>query len=97
MEEAGLDGRVEVDSAGTGGCHEGDGADPRAVAVSMTSGDFDASDGGNGDGTRAVRAGLPELASLPPGAFLRATDGPSLPPRGSDHPGSVCEEPCDQG
>ncbi|MFR9794492.1 low molecular weight protein-tyrosine-phosphatase [Streptomyces sp. MS06] len=31
--EAGLDGRVEVESAGTGGWHEGDGADPRAVAV----------------------------------------------------------------
>lgn len=33
VEEAGLDGLVEVDSAGTGGWHEGDGADPRAVAV----------------------------------------------------------------
>ncbi|PWI12435.1 protein tyrosine phosphatase [Streptomyces sp. NWU339] len=31
--EAGLDGTVEVDSAGTHGWHEGDGADPRAVAV----------------------------------------------------------------
>ena len=31
--EAGLDGRVEVDSAGTGGWHEGDGADPRTVSV----------------------------------------------------------------
>ncbi|MFJ5729214.1 low molecular weight protein-tyrosine-phosphatase [Streptomyces paradoxus] len=31
--EAGLDGQVEVDSAGTGGWHEGDGADPRTVAV----------------------------------------------------------------
>ncbi|GHD32841.1 low molecular weight protein-tyrosine-phosphatase [Streptomyces violarus] len=31
--EAGLDGPVEVDSAGTGGWHEGDGADPRTVAV----------------------------------------------------------------
>lgn len=33
VEEAGLDGLVEVDSAGTGGWHEGDGADPRTVAV----------------------------------------------------------------
>ncbi|MFE9766769.1 low molecular weight protein-tyrosine-phosphatase [Streptomyces sp. NPDC005808] len=33
MEEAGLDGLVKVDSAGTGGWHEGDGADPRTVAV----------------------------------------------------------------
>ena len=33
IEEAGLDDRVEVDSAGTGGWHEGDGADPRTVAV----------------------------------------------------------------
>ncbi|MGY5123407.1 low molecular weight protein-tyrosine-phosphatase [Streptomyces nigrescens] len=33
LAEAGLDGRVEVDSAGTGGWHEGDGADPRTVAV----------------------------------------------------------------
>ncbi|MEU9285794.1 low molecular weight protein-tyrosine-phosphatase [Streptomyces sp. NPDC048275] len=33
IEEAGLDGLVEVDSAGTGGWHEGDGADARAVAV----------------------------------------------------------------
>lgn len=33
MEEAGLDGLVEVDSAGTGGWHEGDGADPRTVSV----------------------------------------------------------------
>ncbi|MGW1722633.1 low molecular weight protein-tyrosine-phosphatase [Streptomyces sp. NPDC002306] len=31
--EAGLDDRVEIDSAGTGGWHEGDGADPRTVAV----------------------------------------------------------------
>ncbi|MFC8517567.1 low molecular weight protein-tyrosine-phosphatase [Streptomyces sp. NPDC057257] len=31
--EAGLDDRVEVDSAGTGGWHEGDGADPRTVSV----------------------------------------------------------------
>ncbi|MFJ8048081.1 low molecular weight protein-tyrosine-phosphatase [Streptomyces luteogriseus] len=31
--EAGLDESVEVDSAGTGGWHEGDGADPRTVAV----------------------------------------------------------------
>jgi protein-tyrosine phosphatase len=31
--EDGLDGRVEVDSAGTGGWHEGDGADPRTVSV----------------------------------------------------------------
>ncbi|MGC4999488.1 MULTISPECIES: low molecular weight protein-tyrosine-phosphatase [unclassified Streptomyces] len=31
--EAGLDGLVEVDSAGTGGWHEGDGADPRAASV----------------------------------------------------------------
>ncbi|MGH1552528.1 low molecular weight protein-tyrosine-phosphatase [Streptomyces sp. L7] len=33
VEEAGLSDRVEVESAGTGGWHEGDGADPRAVAV----------------------------------------------------------------
>ncbi|MFI8888868.1 low molecular weight protein-tyrosine-phosphatase [Streptomyces paradoxus] len=31
--EAGLDELVEVDSAGTGGWHEGDGADPRTVSV----------------------------------------------------------------
>ncbi|MEV3967028.1 low molecular weight protein-tyrosine-phosphatase [Streptomyces sp. NPDC050698] len=31
--EAGLDELVEVDSAGTGGWHEDDGADPRTVAV----------------------------------------------------------------
>ncbi|MFD7079735.1 low molecular weight protein-tyrosine-phosphatase [Streptomyces sp. NPDC059918] len=31
--EAGLDALVEVDSAGTGGWHEGDGADPRTVTV----------------------------------------------------------------
>ncbi|WP_409470966.1 low molecular weight protein-tyrosine-phosphatase [Streptomyces sp. HC307] len=31
--EAGLHGQVEVDSAGTGGWHEGDPADPRTVAV----------------------------------------------------------------
>ncbi|WP_327718103.1 low molecular weight phosphotyrosine protein phosphatase [Streptomyces sp. NBC_00490] len=31
--EDGLDGSVEVDSAGTGGWHEGDGADPRTVSV----------------------------------------------------------------
>ncbi|MFE6834366.1 low molecular weight protein-tyrosine-phosphatase [Streptomyces sp. NPDC057705] len=30
---AGLDDLVEVDSAGTGGWHEGDGADPRTVSV----------------------------------------------------------------
>ncbi|GAA3809668.1 low molecular weight protein-tyrosine-phosphatase [Streptomyces chiangmaiensis] len=33
VEEAGLDEQVEVDSAGTGDWHEGDGADPRTVAV----------------------------------------------------------------
>lgn len=33
VEEAGLDGLVEVDSAGTGGWHEGDGADPRSLDV----------------------------------------------------------------
>src|SRR5690606_28850721 len=31
--EAGLEDLVEVDSAGTGGWHEGEGADPRTVAV----------------------------------------------------------------
>ncbi|MFD9358884.1 low molecular weight protein-tyrosine-phosphatase [Streptomyces sp. NPDC060031] len=31
--EAGLDHLIEVDSAGTGGWHEGDGADPRTVTV----------------------------------------------------------------
>lgn len=38
VEEAGLDGLVEVDSAGTGGWHEGDGADHRTVAVLETNG-----------------------------------------------------------
>ncbi|MFB7586611.1 low molecular weight protein-tyrosine-phosphatase [Streptomyces sp. NPDC056169] len=33
VEEAGLGGVVEVDSAGTGGWHEGHGADPRTVTV----------------------------------------------------------------
>lgn len=33
VEEAGLAGLVEVDSAGTGGWHEGDDADPRTLAV----------------------------------------------------------------
>ncbi|MEU6538886.1 low molecular weight protein-tyrosine-phosphatase [Streptomyces sp. NPDC047000] len=33
VEEAGLDGLVEVDSAGTGGWHAGDGADPRTVSA----------------------------------------------------------------
>lgn len=33
VEEAGLGGLVEVDSAGTGGWHEGDAADPRTVSV----------------------------------------------------------------
>jgi protein-tyrosine phosphatase len=33
VEEAGLGAAVEVDSAGTGGWYEGDGADPRTVAV----------------------------------------------------------------
>ncbi|MFE7510330.1 low molecular weight protein-tyrosine-phosphatase [Streptomyces sp. NPDC057540] len=33
VEEAGLGGLVEIDSAGTGGWHEGDAADPRTVAV----------------------------------------------------------------
>lgn len=32
-EEAGLDGQVEVDSAGTGPWHEGDGADHRTISV----------------------------------------------------------------
>ena len=38
IQEAGLDGLVEVDSAGTGGWHEGDGADPRTVSVLEESG-----------------------------------------------------------
>ncbi|MDG9718581.1 low molecular weight phosphotyrosine protein phosphatase [Streptomyces sp. DH24] len=33
VEEAGLDGLVEADSAGTDGWHEGEGADPRTVTV----------------------------------------------------------------
>ncbi|GHJ40213.1 low molecular weight protein-tyrosine-phosphatase [Streptomyces sp. TS71-3] len=33
VDEAGLSDLVEVDSAGTGGWHEGDGADPRTVSV----------------------------------------------------------------
>ncbi|NEB04597.1 low molecular weight protein-tyrosine-phosphatase [Streptomyces sp. SID13726] len=33
ISEAGLEDLVEVDSAGTGGWHEGDGADPRTVSV----------------------------------------------------------------
>ncbi|MFD7668257.1 low molecular weight protein-tyrosine-phosphatase [Streptomyces sp. NPDC059788] len=38
VEEAGLDALVAVDSAGTGGWHEGDGADPRTVAVLRAAG-----------------------------------------------------------
>ncbi|WP_419996487.1 low molecular weight protein-tyrosine-phosphatase [Streptomyces boninensis] len=33
VEEAGLDGLIETDSAGTGGWHQGDEADPRTVGV----------------------------------------------------------------
>ncbi|GAA3989538.1 low molecular weight phosphotyrosine protein phosphatase [Streptomyces sp. NBC_01352] len=40
IREAGLDGLVEVDSAGTGGWHEGDGADPRTVTV-LENGGYD--------------------------------------------------------
>ncbi len=36
--EAGLDGEVEVDSAGTGGWHTGDPADPRSVAAAAERG-----------------------------------------------------------
>lgn len=42
LDEAGLGDRVEVDSAGTGGWHEGDGADPRTL-TSLTSGGYDGS------------------------------------------------------
>ncbi|MEV5593471.1 low molecular weight protein-tyrosine-phosphatase [Streptomyces sp. NPDC052496] len=38
IEEAGLEELVAVDSAGTGGWHEGDGADPRTVAVLRAAG-----------------------------------------------------------
>jgi len=38
VEEAGLDCLVDVDSAGTGGWHEGDGADPRTVSVLAANG-----------------------------------------------------------
>lgn len=38
VEEAGLAYLVEVDSAGTGGWHEGDGADPRTVSVLAAAG-----------------------------------------------------------
>ncbi|GGO43557.1 low molecular weight protein-tyrosine-phosphatase [Streptomyces lasiicapitis] len=41
IRDAGLDGLVVVDSAGTDGWHEGDGADPRTVAVLEAAG-FDA-------------------------------------------------------
>lgn len=33
VEDAGLDGSIEVDSAGTGDWHEGENADPRALSV----------------------------------------------------------------
>ncbi|MFH8241722.1 MULTISPECIES: low molecular weight protein-tyrosine-phosphatase [unclassified Streptomyces] len=36
--DAGLDGLVEADSAGTGGWHEGEGADPRTVDVLVENG-----------------------------------------------------------
>ena len=36
--EAGLAGVVEIDSAGTGGWHQGDGADPRTVSVLAAAG-----------------------------------------------------------
>ncbi|MEV2210641.1 low molecular weight protein-tyrosine-phosphatase [Streptomyces sp. NPDC050997] len=38
VREAGLDGLVEIDSAGTGGWHEGDGSDPRTVTVLVDNG-----------------------------------------------------------
>ncbi|MFM9368982.1 low molecular weight protein-tyrosine-phosphatase [Streptomyces sp. Da 82-17] len=38
IEEAGLSGLVEVDSAGTGGWHVGDAADPRTVSVLLAAG-----------------------------------------------------------
>ncbi|MGW6057227.1 low molecular weight protein-tyrosine-phosphatase [Streptomyces sp. NPDC055189] len=38
VDEAGLGGLVRVDSAGTDGWHEGDGADPRTVAVLAAAG-----------------------------------------------------------
>ena len=38
VDEAGLSDSVQIDSAGTGGWHVGDGADPRAVAVLQTGG-----------------------------------------------------------
>jgi protein-tyrosine phosphatase len=38
LHDAGLDGRVEVDSSGTGGWHVGDPADPRAVTALSNSG-----------------------------------------------------------
>ncbi|CAM5263239.1 putative low molecular weight protein-tyrosine-phosphatase [Streptomyces alboniger] len=38
VRESGLDGQVEIDSAGTGGWHEGDGADPRTVTVLVDNG-----------------------------------------------------------
>lgn len=42
LEQEGLDDRVEVDSAGTGGWHEGDGADPRTLTA-LTGGGYDGS------------------------------------------------------
>ncbi|WP_409484393.1 low molecular weight protein-tyrosine-phosphatase [Arsenicicoccus dermatophilus] len=42
LDEAGLGDRVEVDSAGTGGWHEGDGADPRTLTA-LTGGGYDGS------------------------------------------------------
>ncbi|MFI1354973.1 low molecular weight protein-tyrosine-phosphatase [Streptomyces sp. NPDC020898] len=48
--EAGLAGLVEVDSAGTDGWHEGDGADPRTVSV-LEAGGYD-----SGHAARRFRA-----------------------------------------
>ncbi|MYV57478.1 low molecular weight protein-tyrosine-phosphatase [Streptomyces sp. SID3212] len=97
LTEAGLDTLVEVDSAGTGGWHEGDGVDPRAAAVleahgydsAHTARRFRASWFAHLDLVIALDAGhlrdLRRLAPTPADAakvrLLRAYD-PAVPPSG---------------
>ncbi|MET9465347.1 low molecular weight protein-tyrosine-phosphatase [Streptomyces sp. NPDC006544] len=99
--DAGLAGLIEVDSAGTGGWHEGDGADPRTVAVLTSAGyeqdhrarQFRASWFAGLDLVIALDAGhlrdLRALATTPEDAakvrLLRDYD-PSAPAAGADVP-----------
>ena len=93
LADAGLEGRVEVDSAGTGGWHVGDAPDPRSVAAAARRGivvagaarqlaaedfpRFDLLVAMDADNARAMRACAPSEAAAGKVRLLREFDSTS--------------------